>query len=515
MTTNQGPALSRRVWRLFSRAGFATRPNATDATEEIVTLPGGKSRPVDLVAEDGILEVKIIGQNRSGADSGGSVSRQTADLAQLVRSAHAQAGLLVYTDRNIDPKSVTFAKKRRIAIWDTQMLEYFEEVTECIGHYAKYEILSSFGVSTKEEKAHLQFLSLRLKQPTMKKGKNLYLFTASPEFLLQTSVVLRRVRGAARNYQRMVSNKRLRSVSEFVARPQAILPTDIIVGLSDRVSALPLKPVNKTKSGRTITRADEDRAEFVILDIPRVYASLEIIDGQHRLFGFAKSTELLRKSFNLVVLGIEGTGDNDCKDMFIAINDRSRRVDANLVAHLKYTSNEAKCKQDPELMALKVVFKLNESGPFKQRIRLLDVGKEKLTLKGVAGYDLKGLLGKKGLLRKHNGNSSQKLVTALNHYFQAVKQEFKTEWDDPEKYIIATNKGITAFLKLLRSILRTEESAISYSKVHPYIVALKNHWSGSWETQKLRSSYVGSQGWKEFHRHMVTAIKNDFPDIKE
>ena len=98
---------------------------------------------------------------------------------------------------------------------------------------------------------------------------------------------------------------------------------------------------------------------------------------------------------------------------FVAINDNSRRMDANLVAYLKYTDDECQCQEDPELMAIKIVVELNETTAFRDKIRFLDVGTQKITLKGFSGYDLKGLLGPRGLLRKYYTNNSREYVKAL------------------------------------------------------------------------------------------------------
>jgi hypothetical protein len=108
-------------------------------------------------------------------------------------------------------------------------------------------------------------------------------------------------------------------------------------------------------------------------------------------------------------------------------------------------------------------------------------------------------------------NESAGYLKVLRMYFNTINGEFKTEWANPDKYLIATNRGITAFLKLLRSILQTEQQELTKGIAEKYIKALKKHWKGGWETSNLKKSYVGSQGWKQFHDDMVDAIrKGDF-----
>jgi hypothetical protein len=63
---DKGAALNKRVWGLFERAGFATQPNSQSTGEHQVELAPGKSRKVDLFAEEWVLSVTIIASNKSG-----------------------------------------------------------------------------------------------------------------------------------------------------------------------------------------------------------------------------------------------------------------------------------------------------------------------------------------------------------------------------------------------------------------------------------------------------------------
>ena len=243
------------------------------------------------------------------------------------------------------------------------------------------------------------------------------------------------------------------------------------------------------------------------------YASMELIDGQHRLFGFAKTEAATKKSFSLVVVGLKTLSDKLRQATFVAINDNSRRMDPNLVSFLKYTKDDAACQKDNELMAIRVVVDLNNISPFKAQIRLVDIGKQKLTLKGMSGYDLRGLLGPQGALRKlYPSNSPELFTKVIRLYFSTIRSMFKNEWDHPETYIIATNRGISAFLKLLKSILLTHKKKLTVATVRKYLKPLK---SRNWELDTLSKSYVGSQGWKDFYRDLAKDIKKKYPNFAE
>ena len=136
-------------------------------------------------------------------------------------------------------------------------------------------------------------------------------------------------------------------------------------------------------------------------------------------------------------------------------------------------------------------------------------------IKGFAGYDLRGLVGTSGWLRRrYPSNSSQELLGALRIYFSTVKSVFPIQWKNPEKFIISTNREISALLKLLRSILKTHDGPISHEVVKKYLIPLKSK-RKLWETAKLQKSYVGSQGWKSFHRDLIALIRKKHPEFVE
>ena len=157
----------------------------------------------------------------------------------------------------------------------------------------------------------------------------------------------------------------------------------------------------------------------------------------------------------------------------MAINDKAKRVDTSLVSFLQYTDNERTCAKRPYLMAIKVAVELNKRYPFKNLIRLWDDGPQTITLKGISGYDLKGMVGETGILRKYYPHRSAAYVGFLQTYFGVIQSVFESEWNEPKKYIIATNRGITAFLKLLKSILKNEGKPIDQAAIRTYVQKLK------------------------------------------
>src|SRR5207245_9188714 len=110
---------------------------------------------------------------------------------------------------------------------------------------------------------------ITFQQPPSSSATQLYAFTIRAERLLRTSVIYRRAQGDADAYQRMLRKKRLPDIRKFVTRPDALLPTNIIVHLNDKVTVDPVKAeAFRDQSDRPITlsRARSDY-DLVVLNI--------------------------------------------------------------------------------------------------------------------------------------------------------------------------------------------------------------------------------------------------------
>lgn len=517
--SDKGKELNKRVWRLFEKAGFETKPNSDNQSEETIMLSPTKPRTLDLSASIKDLDVKIIGWNKARRELKESLTVHIHDYETLKEITGANSVLFVSTEKEVSEEDKAYVEQKGMRIWGQKELQYYDAIADAIGHYAKYEIIHSFGIETAEQKFVDHVLALKFNQPYTKSNNHLFIFTTTPEKLLKTCVIYRKARGSGEAYQRMLRKDRLTNVRRFVTKANALLPPNIIVNLSEDVTWDPVKIPKKDLRGTSLNLTSAKDYELVVLKMPMAYASLELIDGQHRLYGFTKAEPATRENFNLVVLGIANLPFKRRRETFVAINDKFRRMDPNLVAYLKYTDDDAECQKDPELMAIKLVVELNKT-TFKDKVRLLDVGEQKITLKGFSGYDLRGLVGRKGLLRKYYSNESKEYLTALRIYFGVLKSLFKEQWEHPEKYIIFTNSGISAFLKLLKSILKDCQKPLNENVVLHYLQPLRDKWQDSdLETDKiaetLRSTYVGSKGWKDLHRLFVKTIAEKHTGFQE
>ena len=110
MPTDKGPAFNKRVWTIFEKAGFQTKPNSNNPNKEaIIELPTGKQRKVDLLAELPGLGVKIIGENKFRKRLDGSFSAYVHDFLELQKATEANTVLFVSDDKDFSPEDKQYA----------------------------------------------------------------------------------------------------------------------------------------------------------------------------------------------------------------------------------------------------------------------------------------------------------------------------------------------------------------------------------------------------------------------
>src|SRR6266568_3683800 len=256
---DKGADLNKRVWTLFEKAGFETKPNSADPTEHEVALSDGKKRPVDLLARVPNLGVSIIGSNKAR----GKLQTFTGhihDLEELAQAENASCTLFIASEKEMKSSERSFAQKHGVEVWDERQLSYYEAVADALGLYAKYEIINALGITTTEETLKDTVLAIRLHQPRASgtPKTEMYVFTAPAEKLLKTCVVLRKAQGSAFAYQRILSKKRLPNIGRFAGTPEALIPTNVVVHLGDSISVDDIDSEFKDVRGNRVIPARPD-----------------------------------------------------------------------------------------------------------------------------------------------------------------------------------------------------------------------------------------------------------------
>ncbi len=262
-------------------------------------------------------------------------------------------------------------------------------------------------------------------------------------------------------YQRLLNPHKLKAIRDFLRRERekSSFPNAITVVLSQNVE----------RDG------NDDDLELVI---PLQYGSMEIIDGQHRLFGFAKCgmrTDQLDEA-KLLVTGVHFRNCPERKRQqwsaraFIEINRSQTKVPTEL---MQLIANSVMNERSPSALAARALVDLNVSPrgiledvfhtrPFQKHnrvggrpVRIVTVTKELARLfdKRNVGHDAtRGIYETfseaawRKLERGHQTSILSESKRAIGEYFRDVSNMFRSDWGSKES-LIFTSKYLAAFCK--------------------------------------------------------------------
>lgn len=139
--------------------------------------------------------------------------------------------------------------------------------------------------------------------------------------LLDIAYVLRIESGQKKAYQRFLDQNRLFKIAKFLEDGKTI-KNSIVLALdsSAKFSA------KKVRWGHVPAFG----SQIGLLKIPRQYASAWVIDGQHRLYGFARAEHDLQQSL-LSVVALQTHSRTEEAETFVDINKNQKPVDPNLL----------------------------------------------------------------------------------------------------------------------------------------------------------------------------------------
>ena len=222
-----------------------------------------------------------------------------------------------------------------------------------------------------------------------------------------------------------------------------------------------------------------------ILSLPGLYGSAWIIDGQHRLYGYAYASRPEEDDKSVVpVLAYENLPEREEIELFVDINTQQVKINPSLVKEIVSSLNieHEDPKKKLEALHARTGLRLDDYPTSPLRDRILTVSQQKdnfrcLTLKSLAdGIEENNLLGT--IHRSKSGGAvvvlpgpladvsmdpkgtMAKAVSTLSQYFSLFATGLEEHWQlgDAKGGYLCTNNGIRALLQLLRRVLAFVES---------------------------------------------------------
>lgn len=418
-----------------------------------------------------------------------------------------------------------------IRIITERELRYYAQVADHLGRAARYQFLAEFLKDQKiPELSGKTVPAIRGKLG----GKTFYCFVTTPRELLKISFVNHRSLNdpeGAPTYQRLVSRTRMREIGEFL-KAGGYFPNNLLVNFT---------------RGVRFERAAQDEAsgvQFGKLCLPDRYRSAWIIDGQHRLYGFAPIEDKYLNQ-NIIVVAFEGLPKEEEANLFVTINHEQKSVPKHLLddleGELKWGS-EVPRERIGSISARLINVLNNDLGePFYNRI--VQAGMPTTAKANLNIPALKDAIRRSGLVGKVilNGNAYEhgplcgstdsatldRARSALNDYFALIRNANVSEWESGRDGYVCTNVAVQAYIKLLSSLIKYWETNTASDAremeveeiimgIDEYIKPIREFLETS-SAMALKAEFqvpFGSGGPPEYYFRLCKLVKTKYSDFQ-
>ena len=412
-------------------------------------------------------------------------------------------------------------------------------VNDIIKNYKKASKFQFFGIIFKGETINLDAIDVPALSGTMG-GKKYYMFSIEPGHLLKIGFVLHRTRTNEREdptYQRLLVPSRLRGIEKFITN-DGFFPNSIIVNFNTRITK------KRLEFQQSSSKNLDSSSRHGVLKIPNSYSIAYIIDGQHRLYGYANTDEIFDAT--IPVVAFENLTSDEQLGMFMDINENQKKIAPRLKLTLQEDINWNSTNTLSRMKALRsgIINSLADSiGPFRDYLSIGEETKELSpnfidnALKKAPGILPKvkksKLINEEGVLYDLQVQDPQKemdrvkiyISDLINKSYTYVVQNYKDLFEN-KSYFIRSNRGLFAFIYALGSINRfiTKKGRVNIETsvderldfMTPYLNSLLEPLSKLSIGSDDPNGYLKIQGQaaeRTWSMYFESIIKNKFPDF--
>ena len=328
--------LEDELWVLMAAMGFSRMSSGRIFKANL----DGTPRQLDSVAVDD-ESVVIVESTQAGERTSKSMRALVEKVASWRNSQRAyslfrthfqnrdlQVAFVIAT-RRIEwrQNDLRRAQDHNIIVIRDEQIDYFDLLVARLKYAARYQFL-----------AHVcrdkEVPGLKLNVPATKAqigNKIFYSCLVRPADLLKIAYVSHKASAnleSMETYQRFVTPKRLREIARFIDGADFVgtFPTNVVLNLH-------------SKKIRFDKRETFGQVQVGSLYLPNLYGSAFVVDGQHRLFGYAHSHRAKNKEDKTTfsVLAYENLDIQLEAQMFVDINSEQKQVAKGLLDELKAT----------------------------------------------------------------------------------------------------------------------------------------------------------------------------------
>jgi len=344
----------------------------------------------------------------------------------------------------IPEEEKSLCRSNHIYYEDYNLIEYYTDLYEKIEDYSIYNFLADFDVYSSNCEGELKINALKTKLGDYE----VYNFFANPKELLKFSYVARRRNEKEDFYQRMLDKGRIKKIQKFLDNG-GIFPTNIILSLKE--GNVNFYKINNTNANSL--------SEFGILSVKYSHKAFWVIDGQHRLYSFSKSSS----SELIPCIAFKNISIEKERGLFLEINKEQKPIQADLIWDLEGLSDESSYKGIIS-NSVHTLYK-KEDNPFFNSIYIPLYGSKTGKIVNMAAFcngidnaslnkdNLPNIIGGGNPLRD-NAKSGHVTITrrvadTLAKYFSLLSESVN---EDSSKFIFS-NAGVPIMLYLLEPII--------------------------------------------------------------
>jgi DNA sulfur modification protein DndB len=478
-------AFEDRVWAAFARLQF-THLNRDRAFKLEYGSAPNQTQQIDVFVADEevvlVIECKSTETIRSEQfkKESEAIVGQRAGIIKRIREEYPQHKVkFILATNNFTLSEDT---KHRLASQDIfhfseDTVDYFLTLADHLGAAAKYQLLGALFAEQKIPNLEPTVPAIRGSMG----GHSYYSFSIAPARLLKMAYVLHRNQANSElmpTYQRLIKKSRLKKVAEFVEEG-GFFPNSIILNIETKRKKGHLPFDLASKDG-----VAPGAAKAGLLHLPQTYRAAYVIDGQHRLYGYANSD---RAETDLIpVVAFVDLDRAEQVKLFMQINENQQAVPKNLRntlnSDLLWASDDY--TERARALRLRIAQHLGDqkSSPLydrviigeNQRTNLRSITIEAIN-NGLMRGNFIGSFTKTGAKTQgtfyagDNQPTADRLIPFLEKAFRYLSDGLPAQWalGSSDGGFVFMNNGVEAYLRLLSDI-------VDHVKKHDDIDPLKS-----------------------------------------
>ncbi|MCK4642313.1 DGQHR domain-containing protein [bacterium] len=461
-----------QVWAIFAKIGFTYMNKDRNFHLPYSTSDLSLTQQIDVFAKDSetilIIECKATeGEPKKGnfKEPIEALGARRSGIIKILNKLYPNIKhkvKFIFATRNyvLSAPDIERLKEFKILHFNGEVIDYYSNLTQHLGVSARFQLLGNLFEGQEIPEMQNEIPAIEGKMG----GHTYYSFSIEPEKLLKISYVLHRNKANKRfmpTYQRLIKKARLKKVHEFIEN-EGFFPNSIVINIETKKRALQFD-ISSLQSKNSLSRIG-------ILHLPRKYRSVFIIDGQHRLYGYANSEY---KSKNAIpVVAFVDLKREEQVSLFMQINENQKAVPKNL----RNTLNSDLLWDSENLierikaLKLQIAMDLGEeiASPLFNRIIIgentksntrcitIDTIKVGLDRSNYFGKFTKTAITENGTFYKGNNSESYNvLFPFLQESFRYLKKKLPEDWGqgDLGNGYLTINAGIESLIRVFSDII--------------------------------------------------------------